>query len=88
MDTVITEENVRHGRYTRPEIFRRLNYEKDISENQEDDMGRDQKPQAPESWTDNGILQSADTAVSRIFRYCRDLPEREQFDDTDSQFRY
>jgi hypothetical protein len=72
------------------EVFRDENkcVEKDISANQEDDLGRDQKPQAPESGVDNGILQSHDTAVSGIFGYCRDLPEREQFDDTDTKFRY
>ena len=89
MDIVITEENVRHGRYSRPEISGRQDdenksVEKDISENQEDDLGRDQKPQSPESWTDNGILPFADTAVSGIFGYCRDLQEREQLDDSDN----
>jgi hypothetical protein len=61
---------------------------KDISTYQEDDLGREQKPQSPQSGADNGILQSEDTAVCRIFGCCRDLPELEQLDDTDCQYRY
>jgi hypothetical protein len=82
MDIVTIEENVRHGRFTRPEISGRQDdenkdTEKDISGNQEDDLERDKGSRSFKSGADTGILPFADTAFSWIFGCCRDLPERE-----------